>query len=77
MLAATCAETACPLETLPVHNDLWYALPLIVSISFVYAGTRHESLELIWQHAIRVALWITIFMGAVMLLLAALDRWLL
>jgi hypothetical protein len=41
---------------------LWYAVPLIVSISLVYAATRHEHLGPILNHAVRFAVWIVVFM---------------
>ncbi len=50
--------------------NLWYALPLTVSVSLVCAATRHEQIAPILNHAIRFALWIVVFMGAVMVLLA-------
>jgi hypothetical protein len=34
-------------------NQLWYALPLVVSISLVYAATRHEEMPQILWHALR------------------------
>ena len=45
-----------------VTNDLWYSLPLIVSVSLVYAATRHETLGPILAHAFRVGLWTVGFM---------------
>ena len=33
----------------------WYVLPLVVSISLVYAATRHESWRRIWLHAFRLS----------------------
>ena len=53
--------------------NLWYALPLITSVSLVCAATRHEQISPILSHAIRFALWIAVFMGAVMALLALMD----
>jgi hypothetical protein len=43
-------------------NSFWYAVPLIVSVSFVYAATRHEETGAILFHAFRVAVWIVCFM---------------
>jgi Na+/alanine symporter len=43
-------------------NDLWYALPLIVSVSLVYAATRHEAIDQIVRHATRIGAWILGFM---------------
>ncbi len=46
--------------------NLWYALPLIVSVSLVCAATRHEDYSPILQHAMRFGLWIVAFMVVVM-----------
>ncbi|MCA9230153.1 MAG: hypothetical protein KDA57_05855 [Planctomycetales bacterium] len=46
--------------------NLWYALPLIVSVSLVCAATRHEEFGPIMHHAVRFGLWIIVFMAVVM-----------
>lgn len=43
-------------------NDLWFALPLIVVVSLVYAATRHELPGPIVAGATRMAAWICGFM---------------
>ena len=43
-------------------NTFWFALPLIVSVSLVYAATRHEDVREILSHSLRVAIWIAGFM---------------
>jgi len=45
--------------------QLWYALPLIVVVSLVYAATRHEEMGPILAHAIRIGGWIVSFMAIV------------
>jgi hypothetical protein len=45
---------------------LWYAVPLITSVSLVCAATRHEEMGAILAHALRFALWIVVFMGIVL-----------
>jgi hypothetical protein len=45
---------------------LWYALPLVVSVSLVCAATRHEELGPILVHALRFALWVVVFMAIVL-----------
>lgn len=45
--------------------QIWYAVPLIVSISLVYSATRHEFVGPILQHAVRLCVWIAGFMGVV------------
>jgi hypothetical protein len=50
-------------------GDLWYALPLIVAISLVYAATRHERMRPILPHAGHTALWIFGFMAVIFVLL--------
>jgi hypothetical protein len=61
---------------LAVINQLWYALPLIVVISLVYAATRHELLEPILQHAMRLGAWIASFMAAILVVLFLVSWWL-
>ena len=39
-------------------NVYWFAPPLIVAGSLVYAASRHESWPLILRHALRVGLWV-------------------
>lgn len=53
---------------------LWYALPLVVSVSLVYAATRHEEVGPILAHAWQFALWIIVFMG-VMAALVQITTW--
>jgi hypothetical protein len=36
-------------------NPYWFAPPLVVAISLVYAASRHESWPRIWSHAARLA----------------------
>ncbi|MFZ5831496.1 MAG: hypothetical protein ACOY3P_15540 [Planctomycetota bacterium] len=54
-------------------NDLWYALPLIVAVSLVYAATRHEAAKPILLHALRVGAWISGFMLVIFAVLALLS----
>ena len=42
---------------------LWYAVPLLVSISLVYAATRHELMRPILEHAVRFAFGVLLFRG--------------
>jgi uncharacterized membrane protein YhaH (DUF805 family) len=49
--------------------DIWYALPLIIAISLVYAATRHEAMGPIIGHAVRLALWITGFLAVFFVIL--------
>jgi hypothetical protein len=43
--------------------DIWYSLPAIISISLVYAATRHEAMGPILHHALRTGAWIIAFMA--------------
>jgi len=45
---------------------LWYAVPLITSVSLVCAATRHEELGPILIHALRFAIWVVVFMAIVL-----------
>lgn len=50
-------------------GDLFYAAPLIVAVSLIYAATRHELMPEILAHAVRVGAWITGFMATLFVLL--------
>jgi hypothetical protein len=52
---------------------LWYAVPLITSVSLVCAATRHEEMNAILVHALRFALWIVVFMAIVLGVIQALS----
>ncbi len=54
-------------------NQMWFALPLIVVISFVYSATRHEAMNVILIHALRLGVMILLFMVAIMVALAFLS----
>ena len=45
-------------------NDLWYSVPVIVSVSLVYAATRSEEMSSILSHATRFGIWVLGFMVA-------------
>ena len=48
---------------------LLYAVPLITSVSLVYAATRHEEMGPILIHALRFAIWVVVFMGIVLVII--------
>ncbi len=52
-----------------MSSDLWYSLPLLVAISLVYAGTRHEPMADILRHATRFALWSIVILSGIFALL--------
>jgi hypothetical protein len=56
-------------------NQLWYALPLVVVVSLVYAATRHEEMGPIVAHAFRIGGWIVAFMAIVFAVLLVLFWW--
>ncbi len=41
---------------------IWWALPLVVSISLVYGATRHEYIGQILVHSYKSAIWVVGFM---------------
>lgn len=53
-------------------REVGYALPLIVSISLVYAATRHELFPAVLRRASRVGLWISVFLAVTFAVLQAL-----
>jgi hypothetical protein len=52
-------------------NQLWYALPLVVVVSLVYAATRDEQLGPILAHALRIGGMVVGFMVVVFAILWA------
>ena len=52
---------------------MWYAIPLVVSVSLVCAATRHELMRPIIEHAIRFGVWLLVFMAVFVGLLALLE----
>ncbi len=50
-------------------EDFWFAVPLILSVSLVYAATRHEPMREVLSHAFRIGVWIVGFMAAVFVVL--------
>jgi hypothetical protein len=54
--------------------QMWYSLPLIVSVSLVYAATRHEDMPSILGHALRFGTWIAVFLAGLGFLLWFLGR---
>ena len=53
--------------------NLWYAVPLLISVSLVCAATRQEVMASILHHAIRFAVWVVVFMGIVMVAITLLG----
>ncbi len=62
-----------PFAPLLAVVSLWYAVPLIVSVSLVCAATRHEQMGPILNHSVRFGLWIVVFMAVVMGVLILLE----
>ncbi len=54
------------IQTVP---RMYYILPLIVAVSFVYGATRHERLGPILGHSLRTAIWVTTFLGIILALI--------
>lgn len=52
---------------------LWYAVPLVTSVSLVCAATRHEEMGAILVHALRFAVWVVIFMAIVLAVIQLLS----
>ena len=74
LFAAAPAAPMCLLAALGAIR-LWYAVPLVTSVSLVCAATRHEALSAILIHAFRFAIWIVVFM-AIMLGIFQFLSWL-
>lgn len=54
---------------------LWYALPLIVAVSLVYAATRHERLGAIFARGLGCGLTIAGFMALILVILGLVAIW--
>ncbi len=54
-------------------KDFWFSLPLIVTVSLVYAATRHELMGPILSHTVRIGVWIVGFMMIVLAVLLAIS----
>jgi hypothetical protein len=52
---------------------LWYAVPLVISVSLVCAATRHEDMRDILVHALRFAVWVVVFMTIVLAVIQLLS----
>ncbi len=53
-----------------VHSQIWFAIPLIASISLVYGATRHEYMVPILHHAWHTTKWIIGFMAIIVVVLS-------
>jgi hypothetical protein len=62
-----------PVLLIAALSQFWFAVPLIVVVSLVYAATRHELMQPILAHAARTGVWITGFMVVVYVLLQLLS----
>lgn len=56
-------------------HQIWYLVPLLVSISLVYGATRHEEAWPILVHAYRSLVWMLSFMLSIFMVLLAFDWW--
>ena len=73
ILLATIGQPAAPVMLPLATMSLWYALPLLVSVSLVCAATRQEEMPAILHHAVRFGIWVLVFMGIVMAVLELLE----
>jgi hypothetical protein len=54
-------------------KQIWYIVPLLVSVSLVYGATRHELWRPILYHAWHTAVWMLVFMGSIFVVLYAVS----
>jgi hypothetical protein len=52
-----------------MNSDYWFAIPLIIAVSLVYAATRHERMQPILVHAAKFGGWAIAFMLTVFVVL--------
>lgn len=53
----------------------WYALPLVIVVSLVYAATRHEAMVPIVKHAFGCGAWIVGLMALALVVLFVISWW--
>ena len=58
------------------YVDIWYAIPLIVTVSLVYSATRFEQPAPIMVQSLRTGVWIVCFMILVFAILTIMSWWL-
>lgn len=63
------------LATSLLAPQLWYVVPLILSVSLVYGATRHELFRPIMYHTWHTALWMVIFIGSIFAVLWLVSLW--
>ncbi len=56
-------------------KQIWYIVPLILSVSLVYGATRHELPRPILLNAWHTAVWMLVFMGAIFAVLWLVSWW--
>ncbi|MEW4567102.1 hypothetical protein AB1L88_04475 [Tautonia sp. JC769] len=61
------------LPLLGLMNAYWFAPPLILVISLVYAASRHEAWPLIFRHATRLFLMIAGILAVVTVILLVIN----
>lgn len=44
-------------------TDFLYAIPLIIAMSLVYSGTRHEQMKYLLPSAVNMGMWIVGFLA--------------
>jgi hypothetical protein len=49
--------------------EVWYLLPLVIIVSLVYSGTRHEEPSEILTGSARTAVWVCGFMAIIFVVL--------
>ena len=55
--------------------QIWYLVPLILSVSLVYGATRDEQPGPILEHAYKSGVWMVSFMLSIFAVLFVFDWW--
>jgi hypothetical protein len=58
---------------LAAASDYWQLVPLVIVVSIVYSATRHERWALIWRRAVRLTVFILVFMATTLAVLWGLQ----
>ena len=53
----------------------WYLIPLVVAVSLVYGGTRHEELPEILRQSVKSFVWVGTFLAIIFIVVSIASFW--
>ena len=59
-----------------IENALfWYLIPLVVAVSLVYGGTRHEEVPEIIRQSVKSFVWVFTFLAIIFVVVTVASWW--